>query len=83
MSSHCKVLAEILQLLEPYRQIMNHCKRICSVKNPKSSPLLRSATGSPSGTRLNMADLGPRKSMNPVFDNLRNNSDVLSRYVGI
>ena len=33
MSSHCKVLAEILQLMEPYRQIMNYCIRMCLEKD--------------------------------------------------
>jgi len=38
-------------------------------EEPEKLAFLQSATGSPSGTRLNMAELGPRKRENLVSDN--------------
>ena len=50
-------------------------------KEPEKLVTFASATGSPSGTRLNMRELGQRRNMNPASGNQRSNLNPQIGYV--
>ena len=67
MSSHCSVsrnIAAVGTIQTDYEPLQKD--RLG--KEPEKLAFLQSATGSPNGTRLNMAELGPRKRENLASD---------------